>query len=36
LTCPDIQNSLVPLLFGLPKDANHAAPLLFKLKIRII
>ena len=28
LTCPEIQNSLVPLLFGLPNDANHEAPLL--------
>ncbi len=28
LTCPEIQNSLVPLLFGLPKDANQEAPLL--------
>jgi len=27
-TCPEIQNSLVPLLFGRPKDANHEAPLL--------
>lgn len=28
LTWPEIQNNLVPLLFGLPKDANHEAPLL--------
>lgn len=28
LTCPEIQKSLVPLLFGLPKDENHEAPLL--------
>lgn len=28
LTCPDIQNNLVPLLFGLPKEANQDAPLL--------
>ena len=28
LTWPEIQNSLVPLLLGLPKEANHEAPLL--------
>lgn len=28
MTCPDIQNNLVPLLFGLPNDANQFAPLL--------
>lgn len=28
LTCPEIQNNLVPLLFGLPKEENHEAPLL--------
>lgn len=28
LTWPEIQNNLVPLLFGLPNDANHDAPLL--------
>lgn len=28
LTCPEIQNSFVPLLFGLPNEANHEAPLL--------
>lgn len=28
LTCPEIQNNLVPRLFGLPNDANHEAPLL--------
>lgn len=28
LTCPEMQKSLVPLLFGLPKEANHDAPLL--------
>ena len=27
-TCPLIQNSLVPLLFGLPNDANQLPPLL--------
>ena len=27
-TCPEIQKSFVPLLFGLPKEANHEAPLL--------
>jgi hypothetical protein len=27
-TCPDIQNSFVPLLFGLPNEENHEAPLL--------
>ena len=27
-TCPEIQNNFVPLLLGLPKDANHAALLL--------
>ena len=27
-TCPEIQNNLVPLLLGLPKDENHDAPLL--------
>src|SRR5690606_35299622 len=26
LTWPDTQNSLVPPLFGRPKDGNHAAP----------
>ena len=26
LTCPDIQNSFVPLLFGLPKEENQLAP----------
>ncbi len=26
LTCPEIQNNLVPRLFGLPKEANHDAP----------
>lgn len=26
LTCPEIQNSLVPLLFGRPKEANQLAP----------
>lgn len=28
LTCPEIQNNFVPLLFGLPKEENHEAPLL--------
>lgn len=28
LTCPEIQKSLVPLLLGLPKEANHSALLL--------
>lgn len=28
LTCPEMQKSLVPLLLGLPKELNHAAPLL--------
>lgn len=28
LTWPEIQNNFVPLLFGLPKDENHEAPLL--------
>jgi hypothetical protein len=28
LTCPEIQNSFVPLLFGLPKEENQLAPLL--------
>ena len=28
LTWPEIQNNLVPLLLGLPKDANQLAPLL--------
>ncbi len=28
LTCPEIQNNLVPRLFGLPKDENHDPPLL--------
>ena len=28
LTLPDIQNILVPVFFGLPKDANHLAPFL--------
>lgn len=27
-TCPEIQNNLVPLLFGLPNDANQLPPLL--------
>jgi len=27
-TCPDIQNSFVPRLFGRPKDENQEAPLL--------
>ena len=27
-TCPEIQNNLVPLLLGLPKDENPDAPLL--------
>src|SRR5690606_31551397 len=27
LTCPDIQNSLVPLFFGLPNWLNHSPPL---------
>jgi hypothetical protein len=27
-TCPDIQKSFVPLLFGLPNEENHEAPLL--------
>lgn len=27
-TWPDIQKSLVPLLFGRPKEENHEAPLL--------
>lgn len=27
-TCPEIQKSLVPLLFGLPKEENQFAPLL--------
>lgn len=27
-TWPDIQNNFVPLLFGLPNDANQFAPLL--------
>lgn len=27
LTCPEMQNSFVPLLFGLPNDENHEAPL---------
>eukprot|EP00919_Chromeraceae_sp_WS-2016_P072841 GHVR01172180.1.p1 GENE.GHVR01172180.1~~GHVR01172180.1.p1 ORF type:complete len:161 (+),score=8.77 GHVR01172180.1:1348-1830(+) len=26
LTCPEIQNSFVPRLFGLPKDENQEAP----------
>jgi hypothetical protein len=26
-TCPEIQKSLVPLLLGLPKEANQLAPL---------
>ena len=28
LTCPEIQNSLVPRLLGLPKEENQEAPLL--------
>lgn len=28
LTCPEIQKSFVPLLFGLPNEENHDAPLL--------
>lgn len=28
LTCPEIQKSLVPRLFGLPNEENHDAPLL--------
>jgi len=28
LTCPEIQNNLVPALLGLPKDLNQSAPLL--------
>ncbi len=28
LTWPEIQKSLVPLLLGLPKEANHELPLL--------
>lgn len=28
LTCPEIQNNLVPLLLGLPKLENHSADLL--------
>ncbi len=28
LTCPEIQKSFVPLLFGLPKEENHELPLL--------
>lgn len=28
LTWPEIQNNLVPLLLGLPKEANQEAPLL--------
>lgn len=28
LTCPEIQNNLVPLLLGLPKEENQEAPLL--------
>jgi len=27
-TCPEIQKSFVPLLFGLPNEENHEAPLL--------
>jgi len=27
-TCPEIQKSLVPLLLGLPKEANHSGLLL--------
>ncbi len=27
LTCPEIQNNFVPLLFGLPKEENQLAPL---------
>jgi hypothetical protein len=28
LTCPEMQNNFVPLLLGLPKEANQEAPLL--------
>ena len=28
LTCPEMQNSLVPRLLGLPNDENQLAPLL--------
>jgi hypothetical protein len=28
LTCPEIQNNFVPLLFGLPNEENHEPPLL--------
>lgn len=28
LTWPEIQNNFVPLLFGLPNEANQDAPLL--------
>lgn len=28
LTWPEMQNNLVPLLLGLPKEENHEAPLL--------
>ena len=28
LTCPEIQNNLVPRLLGLPKEANQLPPLL--------
>lgn len=28
LTCPEMQNNLVPLLFGRPKEENQLAPLL--------
>ena len=27
-TLPEIQKIFVPLFFGLPKEANHSAPLL--------
>ncbi|MNW15781.1 hypothetical protein D3C71_2143980 [compost metagenome] len=26
LTCPEMQKSLVPVFFGRPRPANHAAP----------